>query len=168
MQLWHPSSSQSDGSVVHRLYLVRLPAYVNEFIRRSSAPSTYATLSMSSACLCGCHFTVLLSLVSLISELGTQVLYVPELALNPASHSDVTKADTFTDVLESNISCNTDSRLAVQEFARGYGTCSCLVYILSSSNISTTSKLSSSHAMKECRRRRGIAPHILYLDPRWR
>ena len=26
MSLWHPSSAQSDGSDVHRLYLVRLPA----------------------------------------------------------------------------------------------------------------------------------------------
>jgi len=46
-----------------------------------------------------------------------------------------TEADTFTDVLESNISGKTDNRLPVKEFVHGYGTSSCSIHILSSSNI---------------------------------
>jgi hypothetical protein len=44
------------------------------------------------------------------------------------------KADTFTDILESNISREIDNRLAVQKFARGYGTFTCFIPIPSSSN----------------------------------
>jgi hypothetical protein len=46
-----------------------------------------------------------------------------------------TEADTFTDLQESNISGKTDNRLAVKEFVHGYGTCSCLIHILSSSDV---------------------------------
>ena len=46
-----------------------------------------------------------------------------------------TEADTLTDVLEGNISGKTDNRLAVEEFVYDYGTYSCLIHILSSSDI---------------------------------
>lgn len=92
IQLWHHSSSQSDGSVVHRLYLVRLPAYVDEFIRRQFGS---LDLRYPLDVLCLLVWVVispycLVLFQSLISELVTQVVYVTELALNPASHSDVT------------------------------------------------------------------------------
>jgi len=50
MHLWHRSSLQSDDSVAHRLYLLRLPAYVDEFIRRQ-AGSLYLRYPLDVLCL---------------------------------------------------------------------------------------------------------------------
>jgi hypothetical protein len=92
MQLWHQSSSQSDGSVVHRLYLVRLPAYVDEFIRRQFGP---LDLRQPSRCplLVRVGVILLYCLVlfqPLINELVIHVVDGTDVALNHASRSDVT------------------------------------------------------------------------------
>ena len=71
---------------------MRLPAYVDEFIRRQFGS---LDLTLPSRCpLLACVGVIspycLVLFESLISELFTKVVYVTELALNPASHSDVT------------------------------------------------------------------------------
>ena len=97
------------------------------------APSIYATLSMFSACSCGCHFAVLLSLLSVTHQSCVCHRTCIKSCFTFGCYK--LKQTRFTDVLESNISGKTDKRLAVKEFAHGYGTCSCLIHILSSSNV---------------------------------
>lgn len=136
----------------------------------SPAPSIYATLSMFSACSCRCHCAVLLSLVSVthqrisypscgchrtcIKSCFTFGCYKLKQTRLPTYWKAIFLAKLTTAYLLKNLSTVTEPAVARSIF-----------WALLTS---TTSKVFSSYSVKECRRRRGIAPHILYLYPRWR